>query len=433
LDDVPSGLLLGLIALLLLISAFFSISETSMMALNRYRLRHLAGQGHRGARLTSQLLGRTDRLLGVILLGNNLVNAAAAVLVGEMARLLLGDNETALAVATGAVTFLILVFAEITPKVVGAAYPEWIAYPASFVLTPLLKLTHPVVWFINLFVKALLSILRLAPPSAAQPARLSPEELRTLVLEAGHFIPQKHHSILVNLFELEDITVDDIMVPRHRIEAIDLEAPLEEIRAQIATSHHTRLVAYSGQLDNVVGFLHVRKVLNLWETGEISEETLRESLREPYFIPAGTPLFSQLQHFQENHRRMGLVVDEYGELLGLVTMEDILEEMVGEFTSASRIATGFTRQPDGSVLVEGGYAVRELNRKLGLKLPTGGPKTLNGLIIEHLRDIPEPGTSVKIADHPMEIMQTQDRIVKIVRIYPAPEQKQRNTNAGSGG
>jgi Mg2+/Co2+ transporter CorB len=404
-----------------------------MMALNRYRLKHFANQGHRGARLTSQLLSRTDRLLGVILLGNNLVNAAAAVLVGQMARLLLGDNETALAVATGAVTFAILVFAEITPKVIGAAYPERVAYWASYVLTPLLKLAHPIVWFINLFVRALLFLLRLGPLGGAQPSRLSPEELRTLVLEAGHFIPQKHQSILLNLFELEDITVDDVMAPRHRIEAIDLEAPLEQLRAQIATSHHTRLVAYSGQLDNVIGILHVRKVLSLWESGEISEESLRETLREPYFIPSGTPLFSQLQNFQENHRRIGLVVDEYGELLGLVTMEDILEEMVGEFTTgAPAIASGFTRQPDGSVLVEGGYPLRELNRKLGLKLPTTGPKTLNGLIVEHLRDIPEPGTSVKIADYPMEIMQTQDRIVKIVRIYPAPR-KEKNTDARSSG
>jgi magnesium and cobalt exporter, CNNM family len=260
--DVPISALLGATALLLGISAFFSISETSMMALNRYRLKHLAQQGHRGARLTTQLLTRTDRLLGVILLGNNLVNAAAAVLVAEVARMLLGDNETALAVATGAVTFAILVFAEITPKIMGAAYPEKVAYPASYVLTPLLKLSHPVVWFVNLFVKTLLFLLRLAPPANAQGAKLSLEELRTLVLEAGHFIPQKHYSILVNLFELEDITVDDVMIPRSRIEAIDLEAPLEELRAQIATSHHTRLVAYSGQLDNVAGVLHVRKALN---------------------------------------------------------------------------------------------------------------------------------------------------------------------------
>jgi Mg2+/Co2+ transporter CorB len=416
--DVPISALLGATALLLGISAFFSISETSMMALNRYRLKHLTQQGHRGARLTTQLLTRTDRLLGVILLGNNLVNAAAAVLVAEVARMLLGDNETALAVATGAVTFAILVFAEITPKIMGAAYPEKVAYPASYVLTPLLKLSHPVVWFVNLFVKTLLFLLRLAPPADAQGAKLSLEELRTLVLEAGHFIPQKHYSILVNLFELEDITVDDVMIPRSRIEAIDLEAPLEELRAQIATSHHTRLVAYSGQLDNVAGVLHVRKALNLWESDEISEERLREVLREPYYIPSATPLFSQLQHFQENRRRMGLVVDEYGELLGLVTLEDLLEELVGEFTTQVSVTAGIVRQPDGSILVEGGYPLRELNRKLGLKLPLTGPKTLNGLLIEHLRDIPEPGTTVKIADHPMEIVQTQDRIVKTVRIYP---------------
>lgn len=419
-DDIPLSMLLGALAILLIASGVFSISETSMMALNRYRLKHLAQSGNRGAKLTTQLLGQTDKLLGVILLGNNLINAASAALVTVITVRLMGESEWALSIATLAVTFAILVFSEITPKVIGAAYPERIALPLSFILAPLLKLFYPVVWFVNLFVRTLLWLLRLKP-SLEGSGSLSLEELRTLVLEAGHYIPQKHQSILINLFGLEKITVDDVMTPRSQIEAIDLDAPTEEIRHQLSTSHHTRIPVYQGQLDNIIGLVHMRKVMHQTQAGELDAEALREVMREPYFIPAGTALFTQLQHFQENQRRLGLVVDEYGELLGLVSLEDILEEIVGEFTThAPAQGSAYRRQEDGSWLVDGGSTLRDLNRKLGLQFPLSGPKTLNGLILEHLEDIPEAGISLKIANITLEILQTQDRAVKAVRIFPPP-------------
>jgi len=420
LNDISTATLLGALAVMLLLSGFFSISETAMMALNRYRLRHLAKKGVRGARLTSQLLAQTDTLLGVILLGNNLLNAAAALLVGEITRRSLGDSELALAIATGSVTFAILVFAEITPKVVGATYPERIALPSSFVLKPLLRAFHPVVWFINLFVRSLLKLLRLEPDPDAGTPKLTPEELKTLVLEAGNFIPKKHQSILANLFDLEAITVDDVMVPRGQIEYIDLEAEDDLIRNQVATSYHTRLPLCRGSLDTVEGMLHVRTVLSRVHNGEITAAGLRQIMREPYYIPSGAPLLTQLQNFQESQTRMGLVVDEYGEIKGLVTLEDIVEEIIGEFTTQSPLAaTEYVPQADGSWLVEGSSALRDLNRKLGLHLPLDGPRTLNGLILEYFQDIPEAGTSLKIADHPIEVVQTQDRVVKVIRVYPA--------------
>ena len=417
-NDIPLGVLIGTLAVLLILSGFFSISETSMMALNRYRLKHLVKQGHRGAKLTAYLLEHTDKLLGILLLGNNLLNAAAAALVTVITIKLFGDNEWSLTIGTLAVTFLILVFSEITPKVLGAAYPERVALPASYVLTPLLRLAYPVIWFVNLFVKLLLWLMRLKP-NDAETHSLSPEELRTLVLEAGHYIPQKHQSILLNLFSLEKITVDDVMTPRNQIEALDIDASAEEIRHQLSTSHHTRLPVYQGQLDNIIGQIHMRKVLHQTQTGELDAEALREVMREPYFIPAGTALFTQLQHFQETQRRAGLVVDEYGELLGLVSLEDILEEIVGEFTThAPAQGSTYRRQEDGGWLVDGGSLLRDLNRKLALQFPLDGPKTLNGLILEHLEDIPEAGISLKIADIALEIIQTQDRAVKVVKIFP---------------
>lgn len=415
-EAISVSTLFAALFFLLIFSAFFSISETSMMALNRYRLRHLRQSGHRGARLASDLLGQTDKFLGVVLLGNNVINAASALLVGEIARRYLGDSEYALLAATIAAAFAILVFSEITPKVIGAAYPERIALPASYVLMPMLRVARPLVWFVNLFVQVLLKLMWLKPGSGEH--KLTVEELRTLVLEAG-YVPHKHRSILVNLFDLESITVDDVMVPRNQIEGINLDAPLEEVIQQISTAYHRRLLVYQGHLDDVVGTLRVRHVLNLLRQGELTRETLRGLIRDPYFVPVATPLFSQLQNFQEHQDRVSLVIDEYGELMGLVTIEDILEEIIGEFTTQSPLhARGFFRQNDGSYLVEGGILLRELNRKLGFRFPLDGPKTLNGLILEHLRDIPEPGTSVKIGDYPLEIVQTQDRTVKAVRVLP---------------
>ena len=417
-DNIPLSAQFTALGTLLLISAFFSIAETSMMALNRYRLKALARQGNRGALITIELLARTDRLLGVILLGNNLVNAAAAVLVSVITVNLFGENEIALALGTLVVTFLILVFSEITPKVVGAAYSEKIALPLAFVLKPLLKTLYPVVWFVNLFVQSFLWLLRLKPASTAE-NKMTPDELRTLVLEAGNYIPKKHQSILLNLFDLESITVNDVMTPRNQIEAVDIDAPPDVLRQQIATAYHRRLPVYQGQPDNIIGIILLRKVLAVGEDDEISAAQLRRIMREPYFIPSGTPLFTQLQQFQEHQDRLCFVVDEYGELMGLLTLEDIVEELIGEFATHSPLQPAhFHRQPDGSYVVEGGSLLRELNRKLGYRFPLDGPKTLNGLILEHLRDIPEPATSVTIAGHRMDIVQTQDRVVKAVRLAP---------------
>lgn len=416
-EDISLTTLFLSLIVFIVLSAFFSISETSMMAINRYRLKHLAQTGHRGAKLTSQLLQQVDRLLSVVLLGSSLVNAAAASLVTIITIKLLGSSEWAITLGALVLTFLLLVFSEITPKIIGASYPDKIAFPASFVLSPLLKLAKPVVWFVNLFVRSLLWILRIKTLAPGTTHQLSMEELRVLVLEESHFIPKGHQSILLNLFDLEAITVDDVMIPRNQIEAIDIASPPEAMREQLSTAYHARLLIYRESLDNVVGILDVRKALANLE--EINAESLSQILREPYFVPEGTPLFSQLQHFKENRRRIGIVVDEYGELKGLVALEDIIEEILGEFNAHSPMQTGmYQKFEDGSFLVEGSSLLRELNRKLGLSLPLDGPKTLNGLILEYFEDIPESGTSLKIADYPMEIVQTQGRFVKMARIFP---------------
>ena len=416
--DIPVAWQFGLLAFLLVVSGFFSIAETSMMALNRYRLRAMVRMGNRAAKVASELLARTDRLLGVVLLMNNLVNSAAAVLVSLITVQLFGRDKFALGIGTLAVTFLILVFSEITPKVVGAAYAERIALPIAYVLKPLLKLLHPIVWFVNLFVSALLIVTRLKPARGEQQQRLTTEELRQLVLESSQIIPKKHQSILMNLFDLESITVEDVMTPRSRIEAIDVEAPMEVILEQLATSYHTRLPVYRAEPGTVLGILHLRRVLHALQREEFNKEVLESMLAEPYFVPAGTPVFTQLQYFQEARQRIALVVDEYGELLGLLTLEDIIEEFIGEFTTAGPVAPGrYAWDKDGSALVEGSASLRDLNRKLALALPLDGPKTLNGLILEHLQDIPESGVSVKIAGVPMEIVQTQDRIIRTVRLF----------------
>lgn len=389
-----------------------------MMAANRYRLRHLAKQGHRGAKLAVALLDKTDKLLGVILLGNTLINAAAATLTGYIALAVFGQEKWALEVGTLFVTFALLIVSEITPKVIGATYADRITPPISFILTPLLRLLYPLIWFINLFVSALLRAVHLAPKPGHETPRLSPEELRTLVLEAGHFIPQKHQSILLNLFELERITVEDVMTPRASMEAIDLDAAWEDIAAQLATSYHTRLPVYRESLGNIVGVLHLRRLIGLMHRHELTREGLSELIQEPYYIPAATAVFAQLQFFQENRQRAGLVVDEYGEVVGLVTMEDIVEEIIGEFTT-SLPGGAATLQWDGddSVLLEGSRSLREINRKLGLSFGLDGPKTLNGLIVDYFRDIPEAGISLKIDGVPMEIVQTQDRSIKIARLF----------------
>lgn len=415
-EEIPLSLQLGALAGLLLIAAFFSIAETSLMSLNRYRLRHLANSGHRGAKLAAGLLGRTDQLLGVILLGNNFANAGSATLVTVITVQLFGDEEWTLAAGTLAVTFAILVFAEISPKVIAATYPEKLAFFSSYLLLPLLKLAYPAVWFINLFVSAFLRLLGIKPNFSEATQAVSMEELRTIVTEAGTYIPQKHKSILLNLFELESITVDDVMTAHTQIEAIDLDTPLELILEQIATSHHTRMLVREGPSEEVIGILHIRKVMHQLQKGELTLELLREVITEPYFVPGGTPLYTQLQQFQEKQQRLALVVDEYGELKGLVTLEDILEEIVGDFTTQSPARSAYHQQPDGSWLVDGSAQLRDINRKLGFDFPLEGPKTINGLVLEHFEDIPEVGTSFRIGEHTLEIVQVQERIVKSVRI-----------------
>ncbi len=419
-DEIPLAALVGTLFVLLLVSGFFSAAETSMMAVNRYRLKHMARTGHRGAKLAEWLLGRTDKLLGVVLLGNNLINAASASLLTVIAFRLFGENEVALSIATLTVTFLILVFSEVTPKVIGAAYPERIAPGASYILAPLLRLAHPLVWFVNLFVQGLLKLLRFRLPEGGGANSMGVEELRTLLAESGSFLPKAHRGILLNLFDLEKITVDDVMRPRGQVEAIDLESDPADVVQQLVTSHHDRLLVYAGELNNVLGIVHVRRALARLAEDGFDMESFRESLREAYFIPSGTPLFTQLNHFQNNRQSLGLVVDEYGELLGLLTVEDILEEIVGEFAALTPLeGAGWQPQVDGSYLVEGTAGLRELNRTLHLDFPLEGPRTLNGLILERLEAMPEPGVTLKIAGHPVEIVQVQDRVVKTARILPA--------------
>ncbi len=413
---IPLVWLVVALVVLLLTAGFFSLAETSMMALNRYRLKHLVREGRRSARLAQDLLDRTDRLLGVILLGNNLINAASTVVATLICVQLFGEGEMTLAIATAGVTFFILVFAEITPKVIGATFPEEIALPSAYVLTPLLRIAYPVVWFVNLFVQGLLKLMFIRPRAESE-GQLSMAELRTLVLEGGKFIPAKHQSIFLNLFELEDMTVDDTMTPRGQIEAIDLEDDIDDIRTAIATAHHTRLVVFEGSLDKVAGILHVRKFMNASRREPLDKEGIRETLRDPYYVPEGTPLLLQLSNFQDQMRHMGLVVDEYGEILGLVTLQDILEEIVGEFTSHKPMSGGLLRkEADGSIIAEGACTLRVLNRKAGFHFPLEGPKTINGLVLEALENIPEPGTAVIVAGHPVEILQVHDRMVKVVRI-----------------
>ena len=416
-SDIHLTLQITALVVLLVLSACFSMSETVMMAANRYRLRSLAAQGQRGAELALDLLGKTDRLLGVILLFNNLVNTAAATLVSVITLELFGNESWALGVATLLVTFAILVFSEITPKVIGANHADRLAPIVAYPLTGLLRVSYSAVWFINLFSRGLLNLMRLQPKEETSTA-LSVEELRAMVIESGQYIPHKHRSILMNLFDLESITVEDVMTPRGAIEGIDLSDPEQEIRHQIATSFHTRLAVYDGDREHVVGVLHQRRLLSDTLEQDFGTERIRELLARPYFVPADTPLYSQLQFFQENQQRLAFVVDEYGELLGLITLEDIIEELIGKFTTSTPDAGDrMAWNEDGNVLVDGSANLRELNRKLELELPTDGPKTLNGLILEHLQDIPETGVSMKIADTPIEVVQTQDRMVRTARVF----------------
>ena len=389
------------------------------MALNRHRLSHLARKGKRSAKLTSRLLAKVDQLLGSILFGNTLLNVAAAAVTNIIILRLFGASERALLIGTLLITFVLLVFSEIMPKIIAASYPERVALPSSFLLAPLITLFHPIVSIATAMVKGCLWLLRIKVITDQSKSKMTLEELRGLVLDAEHFLPRKHQKMLLNLVDLERITVNDVMIPRNQIESLNIASESAELRQQLVTCHHTLLPVYEQHNSNIIGILHIKKVLSLLQEPMLDKEALRALLNTPYFIPSDTPLLKQLQQFQERHARLSLVVDEYGELLGLVTLENILEEIVGEFTTSSPNQTGkFLRQDDGSFLLEGSSSLRELNRKLGLHFPLGEAKTLNGLILEHLHDIPEAGTSVKIANYPIEVIQTQDRVIKVVRVFP---------------
>jgi Mg2+/Co2+ transporter CorB len=375
-------------------------------------------QGHGGAQRADDLLKRTDKLLGAILIGNNIVNAAAATLASLIAVQLFGQGKLAYAVSTLAISFLIIVFAEITPKVIGATFPEKIAPPLAYVVGPLQWLLQPGVWFVNLFVRPLLLLVGIRPGQTSELQKLSPEEIRTLVLESSSFMPKKHVSILVNLFDLGHVTVQDIMVPRARVESVILEEGMETVSHKLATSYHLRLPVFRNREGELAGVLHLRRILGALHAGTLDEQAIMDVLDEPYFVPATTSVLAQLQYFQENKERIALVVDEYGELMGLVTLEDIIEEIIGKFTtSLPSAAPTLAWDERGTATAEGTTPVREVNRALGLSLPTDGPKTLNGLIVEHLRDIPEADVSIKINQVPMEIVHAQGRTVKTVRIF----------------
>ena len=415
--EIPLAWMFAALGVLLVLSAFFSIAETAMMAFNRYRLRHLVAQGHIGAAMVADLLKRTDRLLGGILIGNTLVVAASSTISSLVAVRLLGDDKLAYAVGTLLISFLIIVFSEITPKVIGATYPERTALLLVYVLKPLMWLLNPVTWFVNLFARPLLLLLGIRPGRPSDEPKLSPEEIRTLVLESSSFMPKKHLSILVNLFDVGAITVQDIMVPRARIESVCLEDGMHTVSRQLATTYHRRLPVFRNHEGDIAGILHVRRILGALHAGSLDEQALAAVLEEPYYVPASTSALAQLQYFQENRERLALVVDEYGELMGLVTLEDIIEEIIGKFTTTLPSALPLAWDDNGTATAEGAMPVREVNRALGLSLPTDGPKTLNGLIVEHLQEIPEADVAIKIGNVAMEIVHAQGRTIKTVRIF----------------
>lgn len=414
-DDVPLAGLVGLLFLLLLLSAFFSGSETALMSLNRYQLRHKAREGHRGARLAEKLLKRPDRIIGLILLGNNLVNFSAASLVGVIAFNMGG--EPAAALGTVILTLIVLIFAEAAPKTLAALHPERLAFPASLVYYPLLKITYPIVWLTNAASNGVLRLFGVRGGDTGLQS-LTREELRTVVFEAGARISSRYRTMLLSILDLEKVSVDDVMVPHNEITGIDLDDDDDEIERIIAEAEHTRLPVYRDSIDQVIGVLHLRKIANLART-ELNKSTLRRLVDEPYFVPEGTPLSTQLVQFQRRCERVALVVDEYGDIQGIVTLEDILEEIVGEFTTDPADDTDdVVRESASTFLVDATANIRDLNRTQDWDLPTDGPKTLNGLIVELLETIPAPNTCLEVCGYPIEIVETDDNRVRTVRIAP---------------
>ncbi len=402
---------------LIILAAFSSAAEIGMMTLNRYRLRHLAGSGHRAARVAARLLERPDRLLGVILLGNNFANIAASSVATLLALRLYG--VPAIGIVTGLLTLVVLVFAEVAPKTVAALYPERVAFPIARLLAALLLVLSPLVWLINSMANGLLQLLGLST-HRRNADQLNREELRSVVREAGAFMPQSHQQMLLAILDLENMTVEDVMVPRGEIETIDFDSDWEQVLARITSSHYSLLPVCRGSLDSIAGIVHVRKVLLLMRAGKFERTDIEKILEAPYFVPEGTTLGRQLLSFRETRRRIALVVDEYGDVVGLVSLREILEEIVGEFTAPAPGTTDEV-QPleDGSYLVTGSITLRDLNRRLDWNLPTTGPKTLNGLITEYLEDIPEPGTSLALQGYLVEIVRTRGTAVQLARVRPA--------------
>ena len=416
-DDISTGILFAILACLIVISGYFSGSETGMMSLNRYRLKHLANSGHKGAKRVERLLNRPDRLIGLILIGNNLVNILASAIATIIGMRLYGD--VGVAIATGALTLVLLVFSEVTPKTLAALYPEKVSYTSSILLTALMKVLSPLVVLVNFITNGFIRLLGIKADHTGED-HLSSEELRTVVNEAGSLIPIRHQEMLVSILDLEHVTVNDIMIPRNEITGIDINDDWKSIVRQLTHSPHGRVVLYRDQIDEVVGMLRLRESYRLMlEKNEFTKETLLRASDEVYFIPESTPLNVQLLKFQRNKQRIGLVVDEYGDIIGLVTLEDILEEIVGEFTTSitPSLSDEITPQNDGSYLIEGSANIRDINKSLKWSLPTDGPRTLNGLILEHLEDIPESHLSVQVSGHPMEIVELEENRIKLVRVF----------------
>ncbi len=414
-EEIPLSSLYITLVILIILSGFFSSSETGLMAINKYRLRHLANQGHRGARTAQKLLQKPDRLIGLILLGNNLVNILAASIATVIGIRLFGSNG--IWIASMVMTVVVLIFAEVAPKTVAAVHPERIAFPASYVLTILLKVLYPLVWLVNILANFVLKPFKVRT-NVDVIERLNREELRTLVQEGG-MIPRDHQRMLVNILNLEQATVEDVMTPRQDIVGINLDDDWEDILIQLTQTVYTRLPVFRESIDQVEGLLHIRAVIAELAHGALTFDNLKRSVRKPYFIPEGTGLTRQLLEFQSRERQMGLVVDEYGDIQGLVTLDDILEEIVGEYTSDSRARTRYVRKlDDGNYLVDGIITIRALNRKTGWDLPEEEASTLNGLLLEELADIPAGNTSIRIGRHIMTIVEIKDNVISKVMVKP---------------
>jgi Mg2+/Co2+ transporter CorB len=423
-EDVPLSVLIGLLVFLLVVSAFVSGTETALMTLNRYRLRHKARSGHRGARLAEALLKRPDKLIGLILFTDTLANALAASMV-TMVSLKLG-GPIAATVATAILAIVLLIFTEVTPKTLGALHPERLAFPAAFIYYPILKVTRPLVWLVTVVSNGVLRLFGVAPEQGIA-HHLTIEELRTLVAESGALLPPKRHEIMMRVLELGEITVEDIMIPNSDVVGIDLDENWERILQIVRDSGYTRLPVYRESMDNVVGVLHLKRLIQQPDADKLNRAALEKLLDEPYFVPEGTTLNKQLVQFQRTRQRTGFVVDEYGDIQGIVTLEDLLEEIVGEFTSEPDAGEPDVRKDEahGGWTVNAGANVRVLNRMMNWQLPTDGPKTLNGLILEKLEAIPRKGTILSLNGYPIEILQTSGTVVDTVRVREPGEPRQR--------